>query len=151
MIWSFGYVISTGWDFLWWRVELGAPYASLWSIHSETFKLDVERTGTEFWGMILFGMCFTLQPSLQLWLTGGKCHHRSLTLRADQQNCTCLIGSEDSKLPWMCLVISPMQQLTVEQSSVSQGHALAVGENWKICRSCQSLQGSWSFFHPFDG
>ena len=51
--------------------------------------------------------------------------------KADQQVYTYPTASVESQQPWM-FVISPMQQLMVSQTLVTQGHALSVGEDRKI-------------------
>ena len=78
-----------------------------------------------------------------------KCHHQSLALSAHKQICIYLIGSKDNPAAVLDVsLISPMQQLTVKQSSVSQGHALAVGKDRKIVAHNEACRAAKNTFVP---
>ena len=106
--------------------------------------------GIKFWDMILFGMCFiplTLSAALNSMsevpslIPGSKSSQTDLYTGIPHWK-----QGEPAVLDMS--VIFPMQQLTVKQSLVSQGHALAVDKDRKIVVHNEACMAAKDCFIP---
>ena len=105
--------------------------------------------GTEHCGMILYGMIFTLLPMQP----AAPAPRRKVPSLIPIQNQSAVLylppwkqGQPAAQLD--VSVTSPMQQPTISQASVTQGHALSVGGRQEDRCSCCILPISWSVLYP---